>query len=69
MSTKTGTVKWFNPKKGFGFINPKEGGQDVFVHITALERSGIKSLNEGQQVSYELAIDKGKTAAVALKLL
>lgn len=67
--SKTGTVKWFNPKKGFGFINPKDGGQDVFVHITALERSGIKILNEGQQVSYELAIDKGKTAAVSLKLL
>lgn len=65
----TGTVKWFNPKKGFGFIQPEEGGKDVFVHATALERSGIQMLNEGQRLSYELATDKGKIAAVSLKLV
>ncbi len=63
-----GTVKWFNPTKGFGFIQPDNGGQDVFVHITALERAGIRSLNEGQKVSYELATEKGKTSAANLKL-
>ena len=63
-----GTVKWFNPTKGFGFIQPESGGQDVFVHITALERAGINQLNEGQKVSYELATEKGKTSAVNLKL-
>ena len=63
-----GTVKWFNPTKGFGFIQPEEGGTDVFVHISALERAGISQLNEGQRVSYELATDKGKTSAANLKL-
>ncbi|MFN7185296.1 MAG: cold-shock protein [Alphaproteobacteria bacterium] len=63
-----GIVKWFNPTKGFGFIQPESGGQDVFVHITALERAGINQLNEGQKVSYELATEKGKTSAVNLKL-
>lgn len=64
----TGTVKWFNGKKGFGFIQPAEGGADVFVHISALERAGLDDLREGQKVSYELATQKGKTAAVNIKL-
>ena len=63
-----GTVKWFNPTKGFGFIEPEQGGTDVFVHISALERAGLSTLNEGQKVSYELATDKGKTSAANLKL-
>jgi CspA family cold shock protein len=65
----TGTVKWFNPTKGFGFIQPDQGGNDVFVHISALEPLGIKTLNEGQRVSYELVTQRGKTAASAIKLL
>ncbi len=64
-----GTVKWFNGKKGFGFIQPEEGGADVFVHISALERAGLNDLREGQRVSYELAANKGKTSAVNLKLV
>lgn len=64
-----GTVKWFNPTKGYGFIAPEQGGGDVFVHISALERAGVDTLNEGQKVSYELATNKGKTSAVNLKLL
>lgn len=62
-----GTVKWFNPTKGFGFIQPDQGGADVFVHISALEKAGLRSLDEGQKVSYELATEKGKTSAVNLK--
>lgn len=65
----TGTVKWFNATKGYGFIQPEDGGNDVFVHITALEPLGLKSLNEGQRVSYELVTQKGKTAAGNLQLL
>ena len=64
-----GTVKWFNPTKGYGFIQPEQGGSDVFVHISALERAGLSTLNEGQRVSYELATNKGKTSAANLKLL
>ena len=64
-----GIVKWFNPTKGFGFIQPEQGGNDVFVHISALKREGIATLNEGQRVSYELASDRGKTSAVDIKLL
>jgi CspA family cold shock protein len=64
-----GKVKWFNPGKGFGFIQPEEGGADVFVHISALERAGLTDLKEGQRVSYELASNKGKTSAANLKLI
>ena len=62
---KIGTVKWFNATKGFGFIQPEDGGPDVFVHISAAERAGFRSLNEGQRISYELVADKrtGKTSA------
>lgn len=64
----TGTVKWFNPVKGYGFIAPDAGGSDVFVHITALEAAGLRQLDEGQKVSFELATNKGKQSAVNLKL-
>ena len=64
----SGTVKWFNNKKGFGFIVPDGGGQDVFVHISAVEKSGLKGLNEQQKVSYDLAPDReGRMTAVNLK--
>ncbi len=63
-----GTVKWFNPTKGFGFIAPDQGGNDVFVHISALERAGLTTLNDGQRLTYELETSKGKTSAVDLKL-
>lgn len=63
-----GTVKWFDPKKGFGFIQPETGGPDAFVHISAVERAGMTTLREGARVSYELATEKGKTSAVNLKL-
>ncbi len=60
----TGTVKWFNPNKGYGFIQPDDGSQDAFVHISAVERSGLSSLQEGQKVEYELAPGRdGKSAA------
>lgn len=65
----TGIVKWFNPTKGYGFIQPEAGGADVFVHITAVQSAGINQLNEGQRVSYELTTNKGKTSAANLKLL
>lgn len=64
-----GTVKWFNPLKGYGFIQPEQGGSDAFVHISALERAGLTTLTEGQRVSYDLATEKGKTSAVNLKLI
>jgi CspA family cold shock protein len=63
----TGTVKWFNATKGFGFIQPQEGGKDVFVHISAVERAGLNGLNEGQKVTYEIATERGRSAAVNLK--
>jgi cold shock protein len=65
----TGTVKWFNSQKGFGFIQPDDGGKDVFVHISAVERAGMSNLNEGQKLSYELTEDKrsGKTSADQLR--
>jgi len=64
-----GTVKWFNPQKGFGFILPEGGGKDVFVHISAVERAGLLTLNEGQRLEYELVSDRGKTAAGNLKVI
>lgn len=69
--SQTGTVKWFNPTKGFGFIQPDQGGNDVFVHITALERSGLHNLNEGQKVSFDLEEnkEKNKVSAVNLKVV
>ena len=63
----TGTVKFFNSQKGFGFIQPAEGGKDVFVHISAVERSGMSTLNEGQKVSYEVVSERGKLAASNLQ--
>lgn len=63
----TGTVKWFNATKGFGFITPDEGGKDVFVHITAVQAAGLQGLKDGQRISYELKTDRGKTAAANLK--
>lgn len=63
-----GTVKWFNPTKGYGFITPEDGSKDVFVHISAVEQSGISQLNEGQKISYEIATHKGKTSATNLQL-
>jgi CspA family cold shock protein len=62
-SMATGTVKWFNPTKGFGFIEPDEGGKDVFVHISAVQRAGMETLNEGQKLTYEIASDRGRTFA------
>ncbi len=64
----TGTVKWFNAQKGYGFIQPDTGGKDVFVHISAVERAGLGSLNEGQKVTYDIARDRGKEAAANLQL-
>ena len=65
-----GTVKWFNTQKGYGFINPDEDGNDVFVHITAVQNSGLTGLNEGQRVSYELAEQRnGRFAAVDLSIV
>ena len=65
----TGTVKWFNATKGFGFIQPDGGGTDVFVHISAVERAGLRQLNEGQKISYDVVADKrsGKSSADNLK--
>lgn len=63
----TGTVKWFNPNKGFGFIEPEEGGKDVFVHISAVERAGIGNLVEGEKIEYDLQEDKGKQSATNLR--
>ena len=66
-----GTVKWFNSQKGFGFIQPSDGCKDVFVHISAVERAGMNGLNEGQEISYDLATDRktGKSSAANLQIL
>ena len=65
----TGSVKWFNPDKGFGFIQPEGGGKDVFVHITAVQAEGLSGLNDGQRVSFEVVKERGKEAAANLKLV
>ena len=66
----TGTVKWFNPTKGFGFIEPSDGSKDAFVHISAVERAGLNSLNEGQKVPYEIqAGQNGKSSAENLSII
>jgi len=62
-----GTVKWFNATKGYGFIQPDDGSKDVFVHVSAVERAGLRSLMEGQKVTYSVEQDRGKSAAVDLK--
>ena len=66
-----GTVKWFNTQKGYGFIQPEDGGKDIFVHISAVERAGIRDLREGQRVAFEAVVDRktGKSAAENLKTL
>ena len=64
----TGTVKWFNPDKGFGFIQPEDGGKDVLVHITAVRAAGLQSLNENQRLTYEVVTKRGKQAAANLRL-
>ena len=63
-----GTVKWFNAKKGYGFITPDEGEQDVFVHISAVQQAGMRTLREGDKISYELMTERGKTVAGNLKM-
>lgn len=63
----SGTVKWFNPQKGYGFIQPQDGGKDVFVHISAVQQAGLRDLKEGQRVSYEIAMDRGKSSATKLR--
>jgi CspA family cold shock protein len=65
----TGTVKWFNPTKGYGFVQPDSGGNDVFVHISAVQAAGLRGLDEGQRVSYDLTTEKGKTSATNLKII
>ncbi len=64
----TGTVKWFNPTKGYGFITPDEGGKDVFVHVTAVERAGLAPLAEGQRVSFQVVSDRRGSKAVDITL-
>jgi CspA family cold shock protein len=66
-SMATGTVKWFNPAKGYGFIQPEDGSKDVFVHISAVEAAGMGSLAEGQRISYEVTTERGKQAASDIK--
>ena len=67
--SQTGTVKWFNPTKGFGFIVPDDGSNDVFVHISAVEKAGLRGLNEGQKISFELQENRGKQAAANLSVV
>ncbi len=62
-----GTVKWFNAQKGYGFIQPEAGGPDVFVHISAVERAGLRSLNEGQKITYDIVSEKGRNSAANLQ--
>ncbi len=64
----TGTVKWFNATKGYGFIMPEDGGKDVFVHVTAVQAAGLRGLNEGQKVNFEVTMERGKSSAVNLKV-
>lgn len=64
-----GTVKWFNSQKGYGFIVPDNGGKDVFVHISAVEKAGLRTLNEGQKVEFELQENRGRTAAANLRVV
>jgi len=64
----SGTVKWFNSMKGYGFIQPQSGGKDIFVHISAVEKAGLSTLNEGQQLEYEIVSDRGKESAGNLKV-
>jgi CspA family cold shock protein len=64
-----GTVKWFNMQKGFGFIEPSDGSKDVFVHISAVQKAGLTSLNEGQKVKYEIVTERGKQAAGSLSVV
>jgi cold shock protein len=64
----TGTVKWFNPTKGYGFIQATGGGKDVFVHISAVEQAGLSTLNEGQSIEFEVESNRGKESAVKLKV-
>jgi cold shock protein len=68
MTMASGTVKWFNPTKGYGFIQPQTGGKDVFVHISAVERAGLSILNEGQIIQYEVVSNRGKESAENLKV-
>ena len=63
-----GTVKWFNATKGYGFIVPQDGGKDVFVHVTAVQAAGLNGLNDGQKVTYEVVMERGKAAASNLRL-
>lgn len=70
LTMPTGTVKWFNPTKGFGFIEPEDGSNDAFVHISAVERAGLSTLNEGQKVSFDIEAGKnGKSSAENLKIV
>ena len=64
----SGTVKWFNPTKGYGFIQPAEGGEDVFVHVSAVERAGLRGLVEGQKVTFDIVTERGKKAASNLQV-
>lgn len=65
----TGTVKWFNPNKGFGFIEPSDKSKDVFLHISALQKANIMNINDGQKISYQVASERGKDSAVDIEIL
>ena len=65
---RPGPVKWFNPTKGYGFIHPQDGGKDVFIHVSAVERAGLSTLNEGKHVEYEIVSNRGKSSAENLKV-